>query len=396
MVLILVILQIKDFFEQHFIKLPARLAIAVSGGIDSLALTFLLRDFCLENNIELFAVTIDHKMRKGSSDEALELAKILQKHKINHQILTVDSQKLSKNNIEANLREVRYELLYGFCSAQKIEHLFLGHHLGDGAENFLIRLFRGSQLDGLSAMQEVSQLKKIKLCRPLLNNTKDELKNFLQGKKIKWFEDETNDDEKFLRNKIRKFFNQFEEKDLIQKRIQSAAKTIEESKDFIDEILLEKARDCLIFQPEGSFIIDLEKYQQISPKIALKMLSLLLIEVSGNQYKPRLEGLKNFETNILSLKKGQKKNFYGCMAQILNNQDVARFLFANNQATTKPFKATAKKLLLIYRDEKEAQNPSQKFDEKTMLIDGRFLVKINSKANKKFYFRTILAKIFAA
>ena len=309
---------ITKFFQDNFLKLPKAIAVAVSGGIDSLALTFLLHEFCRSQKIKLHTITVDHKMRKASAAEAEKLHKLLQKNKITHQILTLETKKIPQSNIEANLRKARYELLYNYCIKNKIEHLFLGHHLGDVAENFLIRLFRGSQLDGLSAMQEVSQFKQIKLCRPLLDVKKDELKTFLQDKKIKWFEDESNEDEKFLRNKIRKFFDQFEDKNLIQKRIKSASEVIKESKDFIDDILLREASNCLVFEPEGKFIINVGKYKKIPPQIALKILSLVLIEIGGNAYKPRLEGLKNFEKNILALKKGQKKNFYGCMAKLAN------------------------------------------------------------------------------
>lgn len=373
---------LNNFFQNNFTKPVKAFAVAVSGGVDSLALTFLLRDFCLENKIKLFAVTVDHKMRQSSSQEAAALSKILQKNKITHKILTINKKDLPKSNIEANLREARYQMLYNFCSKNKIDHLFLGHHLGDVAENFLIRLFRGSQLDGLSAMQEVSQYKKIKLCRPLLNTEKDQLKKYLQAKKIKWFEDESNDDEKFLRNKIRKFFEQFEEKNLIQKRIKNAAETIKESKDFIDDILLREAANCLAFKEDGSFILNLKNYQKISPKIALKILSLTLIEASGNPYKPRLDGLKNFEKNILILKKGKKKNFYGCMARLLNNSEAPS--------------VKTEKLLLIYRDTTAAKNSTQDFDTKTKIIDGRFLQKNNAKKPCKFYFRTILGKVFEA
>jgi len=379
---------IKTFFKINFPKSPKRIAVAVSGGIDSLALTFLLRDFCVANNIELFAVTVDHKMRKASSTEALSLSKILQKSKITHKILTINKKDLPEVNIEASLREARYNLLYDFCLANKIEHLFLGHHIGDIAENFLIRLFRGSQLDGLSVMQEVMVLKKIKLCRPLLNVQKDELKKYLEACKIKWLEDETNDDEKFLRNKIRKFFEQFEDKNLIQKRIKSAAETIKESKDFIDEILLREAANCLAFEQEGSFLIDVKKYQEISPKIALKILSLVLIETSGKPYKPRLEGLKNFEKNILQLKKGQKKNFYGSMA--------AGVSYKIDRANV-DYKGYPQMTLLqirIYRDKTEAENSLQNFDAKTDLIDGRFLVDKKSPKQSRFYFRTILKNLF--
>ena len=271
--------------------------------------------------------------------------------------------------------------------------MFLGHHLGDIAENFLIRLFRGSQLDGLSPMKEISFYKKINLCRPLLNVTKDSLEKFLQDKKFNWFEDESNLDEKFLRNKIRKFINQFEEKDLIAKRIKNAAEIIAESRDFIDEILLEKASNCLVFKDEGSFLIDVEEYKNIPPQISLKILSLILIEVGGKKYKPRLAGLKNFYDAIFVLKKNQKRNFYGCVAE-----NFLPDLAQNKKQKINNGKNECKKLIIISREKKNPKIKSQKFDEFTDIIDGRFFAKFDKNKKQpepyKFYFRTIIGKLF--
>ena len=121
--------KITEIFSQE--KLPKRLAVAVSGGCDSLALSLLLKEFCDENKIELFVVTVDHKMRQGSSKEALELGKILKKQKISYQILEINSEKIPQTNIEAKLREVRYELLYSFCVKNKIKFFFVNkfHYL---------------------------------------------------------------------------------------------------------------------------------------------------------------------------------------------------------------------------------------------------------------------------
>ncbi len=378
---------IEKFFVGNFDKLPKTLGVAVSGGVDSMALVFSLDEFCRAQGVKLSAITVDHKMRKGSSNEALMLSKILEKHKIAHEILTIESAKLPKSNIEAKLREERYRLLYDYCVKQKIDHLFLAHHQNDLAENFLIRLFRGSQIDGLSKMKEVSQLKKIKLCRPFLSTKKSELQQFLKAKKIAHFEDESNEDEKFLRNKIRKFLASLPESDLIQERIVKFSEILGDKKESEDEILLEKARQILIFQKEGAFLIDAKKYQELSPKIALKILSLVLIEIGGNAYKPRLDGLKNFEKSIFSLKKGEKKNFYGCMAKFLTKNNIAKI------ETVDEVKKNPQNFLLIYREESAPERPAQKFDEKTQIIDGRFLLKKNGE--KIFYFRTLLREIFS-
>lgn len=314
------LIKIEEIFPK---KLPKTIAVAVSGGCDSLALTLILDEFCRAKKIKLFAITVDHKMRQTSSIEAQELSKILQKKKISHQILTISDKKIPQKNIEANLREARYEMLHDFCEKNKIEFLFLGHHLGDVAENFLIRLFRGSGLDGLSTMSEVLEYKKIKLVRPLLNIEKEDLKNFLLSKKTRWFEDETNDDEKFLRNKIRKFFDSFEEKNLIQKRIKNASDEIAQMRDFFDEIMLAEARKIVKLLPEMVFVIEQKKFAKLSEKVALKLLALILIEVSGDIYKPRLENVKNLYQYLLQNDVKKSRDFYGCVVKKFDEKSIA-------------------------------------------------------------------------
>lgn len=298
----------------------SKIAVALSGGSDSLALTFLLNDFCAKNKINLIAITIDHKMRPNSSKEAKDLALLLKSNKINHQVLAIPKNKIPKSNIESRLRQIRYEILYEFCQRNKINHLFLGHILSDVAENFLIRLFRGSGLDGLSSIAEISNYKEIKLIRPLLKISKDELKNYLQEKKIQWFEDETNEDEKFLRNKIRKFFNSFEEKELIHNRIKNATDEIAKSREFIDSILLKEAKKIIKIRKDG-FLIKIEKLKKLDEKIALKILALILMENSRKPYKPRLHNLKNFYQKLINNFE-KKQNFYNSMAKKIDEKNI--------------------------------------------------------------------------
>jgi tRNA(Ile)-lysidine synthase len=303
-------------------KLPKKLAVALSGGVDSFALTFLLKDFCDKNNIEFFAVTIDHKIRKNSSKEALEISKILEEHKIPHQIFEID--KIPTANIEGILRQKRYDLMLNFCKKKQISHLFFGHHIGDISENFLIRLFRGSGLDGLSTIAEISEKEEIKIIRPLLDFQKSDLQNFLKEKKISWFEDETNFDEKFLRNKIRKFFNEFEEKEVIFKRIKRFSDEISEIRDEFDEKMLENAKNYLEFSKNGYFLIDFQKFQKIEERTALKILALILMEIGEKIYKPRLEKLKNFYNYLAEndLKNIKPRNFYGCLVKKYDEEKV--------------------------------------------------------------------------
>jgi len=320
-----------DKVEEIFSKkeLPKKLAVAVSGGCDSLALTLLLHEFCLAKKIKLFALTIDHKMRQASLIEARELGKILAKKNISHKILTISAKKIPQKNIEANLRELRYEHLCGFCKKNKIEFLFLGHHLGDVAENFLIRLFRGSGLDGLSTIGEVvsgkwSVASEVILVRPLLDMNKDELKDFLRAKKVKWFEDETNCDEKFLRNKIRKFFANFPEQNLIQKRIKKASDEIAKMRDFFDCIVEREAKKIIHLQSDCSVLIAHKKLQKLDEKIALKILASIAMKLGQKPYKPRLEKLKKFYEYLMQ-NEIKPRNFYGCTVKKFDEKNLIIF-----------------------------------------------------------------------
>lgn len=321
-------LMIETFFEKHFEEYPEKVLVAVSGGADSMALTFLLDEFCRKNNIKLMATTVDHGMREGSDVEAIAVGKILLENRISHKILSVKDQ--FSSNIEANLRNARYDLLYKFAKENGIKHVFNAHHKDDLAENFLIRLFRGSQLDGVYPMREIFDFKDVKVCRPLLNCTKQDLLNYLKEKNIDWFEDESNKDERFLRNKIRSFLASFDEQEVIRERIVKFGEYLKESKEFEDEICLKNAKEVLVFvknEPNKvGFLLNLQKYRDLGPKIRLKMLSLVMAEVSQKGYKPRLDGLERFESDVLALEKGKKRDFYGCQAKLLTKSNAGEVL----------------------------------------------------------------------
>lgn len=336
--------KIEEIFSNE--DLPEKIAVAVSGGADSLSLAMLLQQFCFQKKIEIFAVTIDHKMRSESSQEAEDLARIMQKQQINHQILSINSTNIPQSNIEAKLRESRYEILYDYCLKNKIKYLFLGHQLDDVAENFLIRLFRGSGLDGLSTMAEFSNFKKIKLVRPLLNIEKGSLKNFLQNENIEWFEDKTNEDEKFLRNKIRNFLTSFDDKSLIQNRIKHATDEISNMRDMFDDLMLDEAKKILeIRRGRGKFYFSINRdaLLKCDKKFALKILALAAMEVSGKAYKPRLKDLKNFYLYIIVNSPIKRRDFYGCFIEQGDKQYIS--LKSQKEQSVLELRTALKKIL---------------------------------------------------
>ena len=311
---------IEEVFKNFFIK--KQIAVAISGGCDSVALTFALNDFCKENKIKIYALTVDHGVRKNSKIEAKKVGELLKKFNISHKILSIPKKEIPQKNIEANLREIRYKMLSDFCKKKQIEFLFVGHHLGDIAENFLIRLFRGSGLDGLSPMQEISEINGVKIIRPFLEISKDELKNYLIEKNISWFEDETNDDEKFLRNKIRKFLASFDDKNLLEKRIYNASKEISKTRDFFDEIMMGHELEIIEQNADNLILINRCKLAEINPTIALKILAKILMKIGDKKYKPRKEKLIRFYEYLIADGAIKKREFYGCVVEKYQDEKV--------------------------------------------------------------------------
>ena len=167
------ILKIFKEFESK-INTRDKLAVAVSGGPDSLSLAFLARCFSLKHNIEVKYFIVDHKLRKESTYEAYEVKRILKSLKINSNVLTWKGKK-PVNNIQSLARSKRYKLLFSKCKKLKISNLVLGHHIDDLIENFFLRMARGSGLKGLVSLGANTQIENINLIRPLIKFDKKDL-----------------------------------------------------------------------------------------------------------------------------------------------------------------------------------------------------------------------------
>ena len=169
------------------------IVVGVSGGADSLYLTYLLNTWCKKNKRLLFAVTVNHGLRPEAQTEANWVHKQLSLKKINHTILTWEGPK-PKTHIEERAREKRYELLLDFCHQHKATALFLAHHQQDQSETFWTRLAHSSGLDGLGCMTFLSKRDDMAIVRPLLKTPKTEIVQALKKNRLKWVEDPMNQD----------------------------------------------------------------------------------------------------------------------------------------------------------------------------------------------------------
>ena len=214
--------KISKIFKEfsNSLKDKENLAIAVSGGPDSLSLAFLAKCHSLKNKVKVKYFIIDHKLRKESSYEAITVRNILKKIDIDCKILPWNGKKPLKN-IQALARDKRYFLLANECRKNNINNLLLGHHLDDLSENFLIRIVRGSGLNGLISFNKETKYKnqKLDIVRPLLDVEKKDL-IYLAKKVFNFFiKDPSNINEEFKRTRIRYLLQSLEKEGLDKKKL---------------------------------------------------------------------------------------------------------------------------------------------------------------------------------
>lgn len=211
------------------------LAVGVSGGADSLALVLMAREQLSIYGYKIIALTVNHGLRPNAAKEAEYVAQIMQKYDVEHHILEWSGVK-PDTGVEEAARLARYSLMKKWCDEHKVGVLLVAHHLRDQAETFLMRLQRGSGLTGLCAMREVSNFNGLKIVRPLLKISPDILKDYLKSKNIKWIEDESNHNTKYLRNRIREFIPAFcEHTGISLERMGEAATNLQSADDYIEK-----------------------------------------------------------------------------------------------------------------------------------------------------------------
>jgi tRNA(Ile)-lysidine synthase len=179
-----------------------RLAVAVSGGADSLALALLANAWATERGGSVLALVVDHGLRAASAQEARLAVARLGAQGIASRLLTLTDLRPG-SGLAARARAARYRVLADACAQAGILHLLLGHHAADQAETVLIREQAGSGPDGLAGMAALVETQGLRLLRPLLGVPPVWLRDLLREVGMDWTEDPSNADPAAQRARLR-------------------------------------------------------------------------------------------------------------------------------------------------------------------------------------------------
>ena len=267
---------------------PDTLGVAVSGGSDSLSLLYLINSWSNKKNLKIVILTVDHNLRNGSADEALYVGELCNKLGLIHKTLFWDHKDI-EGNLSASAREARYRLMQNSIPSDAI--LITGHTLDDQAETFLMRLRRGSGVDGLASMAEQSYLSfgndGITIFRPLLDFERQTLRKVLKFYKVDWIEDPTNNDQSFERVRVRDLLARFVEIGMDKNTIGRTALLMQSAKTALNHFAsdcYEKFGSC----DNGDIIFDFSEFSKQPLDIKRRLISTAQKWISNQKYRPRL------------------------------------------------------------------------------------------------------------
>jgi tRNA(Ile)-lysidine synthase len=268
-------------------------------------------------------LTVDHGLRPASARGAKQVLSWAKQAGLKAQTLTWRGKK-PKSGIEAAAREARYRLMGAWLQKNKIGTLLVGHSQDDQAETFLLRLARGSGLDGLAGMRArapwpLPGFAELVVGRPLLNFRRDDLRAYLKARDLAWLEDPMNDDTAFDRVKMRKARAVLAEAGITQARIAAAAAHLARAREGLEiatEAVLQRAA-----RPEQHRVLLDSRVLAAAPReMGLRSLASVLMAVGRQPYRPRFDALERIFGQIAGGSLGGGATLHGCRIRPLGSK----------------------------------------------------------------------------
>ena len=308
-------LKIYKKFESE-LAINKNFIVAVSGGPDSLALSFLSKIYSIKNSLEAVYFIVDHKLRKNSKLEAKYVQKKLKNFSIKLNILAWKGFKPNKN-IQSIAREKRQKLLCDRAKKHRIETILVGHHLDDLFENFFLRILRGSGLQGLISLDRKTQKNNIDLIRPLINIDKDDLIYISKYVFKSYIEDPSNRNDKFKRIKIRNLLKELSLEGLDRNKFFLTIKNLKFANENIKFYTTKNLKENVtIFQKKQNAILK-ENFFSQSEEVIFRSFGEVIKIIGKKYYTVRGKKIDKI-IDLVKCKSSFKVTLGGCLIKKVN------------------------------------------------------------------------------
>ncbi|HEX6102108.1 MAG TPA: tRNA lysidine(34) synthetase TilS [Alphaproteobacteria bacterium] len=294
-----------------------RLAAAVSGGADSLALAFLADAWTRDRGGSLLCLIVDHGLRAESGAEAEQVRGALVARGLEARILRSPAASGARGSIQERARRLRYTLLIEHCREARIAHLLLAHHRDDQAETVLMRLVRGSGLRGLAGMAPASLAPAsgghVRLLRPLLASPKARLRATLEALRQAWVEDPSNRDARHERVRWRALMPLLASGGADPGRLAAAAGRLADDRLALDRAAATWLTEAASPSRYGHVILRMEGFGGIAPSVAEAALARVLGAVGGGAYPPPRDSVTRLGAALRRAPDRMARTLAGCV-----------------------------------------------------------------------------------
>lgn len=272
------------------------IVVGVSSGPDSMCLLDILE----KKTNKIVVCHINHNVRKESKEEEIFLKNYCKEKNLIFESMTIN--KYEENNFENEARKKRYAFYEEVLKKYNAKYLFLAHHGDDLIETVLMKIVRGSNIEGYAGIKEISTFKEYEIVRPLLSYTKEDILKYNKSHNIPYFIDSSNTNTLYTRNRYRKNILPLLKKEdkSVHIKFLKYSKILEEYDNYIKELVIKNLDK--IFNNNK---IDLDELNKLDDFLKKNTLYHILNIIYNNQSNIITEQHIN---NILSIIANQKPN----------------------------------------------------------------------------------------
>lgn len=236
-------INIEDNFEFHN---NDKIVIGCSTGPDSMALVDMLLKIRDKYNLYLIIAHVNHNVRKESYDEAEFIKNYCASNNIIFESMVIEEY--GDDNFHNEARNIRYNFFDEVVQKYEAQYLMTAHHGDDLMETILMRIVRGSNLNGYSGFKNIVEMDNYKIVRPLIAYTKNELEAYDKENNVTYFIDSSNGKDKYTRNRYRKYILPFlkSEDENVHLKFLKFSRSLEEACRFIDKVTKNAIKSCVI------------------------------------------------------------------------------------------------------------------------------------------------------